>query len=161
MTDLMKFRAIVVTSPLGKLQLVSEADYLIALNWQGTHRHLNNIAHIKPTILMVAADELSQFFNGKRRDFSIPVKPKGSEFQLSVWSELQTVKWGTTCSYGNIAECLGKPTASRAVGGAVGRNPIPILIPCHRIVGTSSMLTGFSGGLQNKRLLLQFEGHHF
>ena len=82
----------------------------------------------------------------------------GSAFQLSVWRELQTIKWGETYSYRDIAKRLGKPTGSRAVGGAVGRNPIPIFIPCHRIVSASGSLTGFSGGLQNKKKLLECEG---
>lgn len=151
--------AIAVASPLGTLQLVSEADYLIGLNWQGAHKELSNTANLKPTILMTAANELSQFFNGQRHDFSVPLKLEGTEFQLSVWRELQTIKWGTSCSYRDIAERLGKPMGSRAVGGAVGANPIPVLIPCHRVIGASGALTGFSGGIQNKRLLLGCEGY--
>lgn len=148
-----------VASPVGTLQLVSEGDYLVELNWQAAHKEVGNIANLKPTILTTAADELSQFFNGLRKNFSVPIKLKGTDFQLSVWSELQRIKWGTTCSYRNIAERLGKPTGSRAVGGAVGVNPIPVIIPCHRIVSASGALTGFSGGLQNKRILLECEGY--
>ena len=147
-----------VASPLGILQLISEADYLVELNWEGAHKALSSTAGSQPTILTTAADELSQFFSGHRHDFSVPVKPRGTAFQLSVWRELQTIKWGVTCSYRDIAKRLGKPTGSRAVGGAVGRNPIPIFIPCHRIVGASGSLTGFSGGLQNKKKLLECEG---
>ncbi|MEC8159349.1 MAG: methylated-DNA--[protein]-cysteine S-methyltransferase [Pseudomonadota bacterium] len=159
MTDLISVSAIAVASPLGTLQLVSEGDYLVELNWQGAHKEVGNIANLKPTILTTAADELSQFFNGLRKNFSVPIKLKGTDWQLSVWSELQRIKWGTTCSYRNIAERLGKPTGSRAVGGAVGVNPIPVIIPCHRIVSASGALTGFSGGLQNKRILLECEGY--
>ena len=146
-------------SPVGNLQLVSEADYLIELNWQGAHKALRITTQSQPAILTTAADELSQFFNTQRHDFSVQVKPKGTAFQLSVWRELQTIKWGLTCSYRDIAKRLGKPTGSRAVGVAVGRNPIPVIIPCHRIVGASGSLTGFSGGLQNKKILLGCEGH--
>ena len=155
----MTAHAIVVASPLGTLQLVSEGDHLIELNWQGGHRALSTSNGPQPPVLTTAADELSQFFNGQRHDFSIPIKPKGTAFQRSVWRELQIIEWGATCSYRDIAERLGKPTGSRAVGGAVGRNPIPIFIPCHRIIGTSGSLTGFSGGLENKKILLGYEGH--
>ena len=155
----MTVHALVMESPVGSLQLVSEAYYLIELNWQGAHKALRITTQSQPAILTTAADELSQFFNTQRHDFSVQVKPKGTAFQLSVWRELQTVKWGATCSYRDIAERLGKPTGLRAVGGAVGRNPIPVIIPCHRIVGASGSLTKFSGGLQNKKILLGCEGH--
>ena len=147
-----------MASPLGILQLISEADYVVELNWEGAHKALSNTTGSQPAILTTAADELSQFFSGHRHDFSVPVKPMGSAFQLSVWRELQTIKWGETYSYRDIAKRLEKPTGSRAVGGAVGRNPIPIFIPCHRIVGANGSLTGFSGGLQNKKKLLECEG---
>ena len=155
----MTVHALAVASPLGILQLISEADHLIELNWEGGHRALSSTTGQQPAILTTAADELLQFLSGHRYDFSVPVKPRGTAFQLSVWRELQTVEWGVTCSYRDIADRLGKPTGSRAVGGAVGRNPIPIFIPCHRIVGASGSLTGFSGGLKNKTRLLQCEGH--
>ena len=154
----MTVHALEVASPLGTLQLISEADYLVELNWYGAHKALSSTTGSQPTILTTAADELSQFFSGHRHDFSVPVKPMGTAFQLSVWRELQTIKWGETYSYRDIAKRLGKPTGSRAVGGAVSRNPIPIFIPCHRIVGANGSLTGFSGGLQNKKKLLECEG---
>ena len=155
----MTVHALTVASPLGTLQLISEADSLIELNWDGAHKTLSSTTRSQPAILTTAADELSQFFSGQRHDFSVPVKPKGTAFQLSVWRELQAIQWGVTCSYRDIAERLGKPSGSRAVGGAVGRNPIPVIIPCHRIIGASGALTGFSGGLQNKKILLGCEGH--
>ena len=154
----MTLHALQVASPLGMLQLISKADFLVELNWEGAHKALSNTTGSQPAILTTAADELSQFFSGHRHDFSVPVKPTGTAFQLSVWRELQTIKWGATYSYRDIAKRLGKPTGSRAVGGAVGRNPIPIFIPCHRIVGANGSLTGFSGGLQNKKKLLECEG---
>ena len=154
----MTVHALEVASPLGILQLISEADYVVELNWEGAHKALSNTTGSQPAILTTAADELLQFFSGHRHDFSVPVKPMGTAFQLSVWRELQTIKWGMTYSYLDIAKRLGKPTGSRAVGGAVGRNPIPIFIPCHRIVSASGSLTGFSGGLQNKKKLLECEG---
>ena len=155
----MTVHALTVASPLGTLQLISEADSLIELNWDGAHKALSSTTRSQPAILTTAADELSQFFSGQRHNFSVPVKPKGTAFQHSVWRELQAIQWGVTCSYRDIAERLGKPSGSRAVGGAVGRNPIPVIIPCHRIIGAGGALTGFSGGLQNKKILLGCEGH--
>jgi methylated-DNA-[protein]-cysteine S-methyltransferase len=157
-TDAVNIHALDVSSPLGVLQLVSDEKHLLELNWQCAHRQLSKSNHTV-AILTAAADELSQFFSGARRNFSVPLQPHGTGFQLSVWSELQKVGWGETCTYREIAERLGKPKGFRAVGGAVGRNPIPIFIPCHRIVGANRALTGFSGGLDNKQILLGCEGH--
>ena len=154
----MNIHALDVSSPLGVLQLVSDEKHLLELNWQCAHRQLSTSNHTV-AILSAAADELSQFFSGARRNFSVPLQPHGTGFQLSVWSELQKVGWGETSTYREIAERLGKPKGFRAVGGAVGRNPIPIFIPCHRIVGANGALTGFSGGLDNKQILLGCEGH--
>jgi methylated-DNA-[protein]-cysteine S-methyltransferase len=153
----MNIHALDVSSPVGILQLVSNEKHLLELNWQCAHRQLSTSNHTV-AILTAAADELSQFFSGARRNFSVPLQPHGTGFQLSVWSELQKVGWGETCTYREIAERLGKPKGFRAVGGAVGRNPIPIFIPCHRIVGANGALTGFSGGLDNKQILLGYEG---
>ena len=154
----MNIHALDVSSPVGILQLVSNEKHLLELNWPCAHRQLSTSNHTV-AILTAAADELSQFFSGARRNFSVPMQPHGTGFQLSVWSELQKVGWGETCTYREIAERLGKPKGFRAVGGAVGRNPIPIFIPCHRIVGANGALTGFSGGLDNKQILLGCEGH--
>ena len=154
----MNIHALDVSSPVGILQLVSNEKHLLELNWQCAHRQLSTSNHTV-AILNAAADELSQYFSGARRNFSVPLQPHGTGFQLSVWSELQKVGWGETCTYREIAERLGKPKGFRAVGGAVGRNPIPIFIPCHRIVGANGALTGFSGGLDNKQILLGCEGH--
>ena len=153
----MNIHALDVSSPVGILQLVSNEKHLLELNWQCAHRQLSTSNHTV-AILTAAADELSQFFSGARRNFSVPLQPHGTGFQLSVWSELQKVGWGETCTYGEIAERLGRPKGFRALGGAVGRNPIPIFIPCHRIVGANGALTGFSGGLDNKQILLGYEG---
>ena len=154
----MNIHTLDVSSPVGIFQLVSNEKHLLELNWQCAHRQLSTSNHTV-AILTAAADELSQFFSGARRNFSVPLQPHGTGFQLSVWSELQKVGWGETCTYREIAERLGKPKGFRAVGGAVGRNPIPIFIPCHRIVGANGALTGFSGGLDNKQILLGCEGH--
>ncbi len=100
---------------------------------------------------------LERYFAGQRPVFDVPMVMSGTPFQLSVWSQLKGIPYGETRSYGDIARRIKKPKAARAVGGAVGRNPIPILIPCHRVIGSSGSLTGFGGGLDAKRILLAIE----
>ena len=104
-----------------------------------------------------ARAQLSDYFAGKRKSFELELKPTGTEFQLQVLEELQKIPYGETCSYRDIAERIGRPKAVRAVGAANGRNPIPIVIPCHRVIGASGDLTGFGGGLPTKEALLRLE----
>lgn len=101
--------------------------------------------------------ELDEYFDGTRRQFSVQLNAQGTDFQQSVWNELQRVGYGDICNYGTIAKNIGRPKASRAVGAANGANPIPIIIPCHRIIGANGKLTGFSGGLAIKQWLLAHE----
>ena len=107
-----------------------------------------------------AARQLTDYFAGSLKTFDLPLKPTGTEFQLAVLDELQKIPYGTTTSYGDIAERIGRPKAVRAVGAANGRNPLPIIIPCHRVVGSSGDLTGFGGGLPTKKALLRLEMEH-
>lgn len=102
-------------------------------------------------------EELDEYFAGSRRQFTARLAPEGTEFQRSVWTALQNIDYASTCSYGDIARQIGKPTASRAVGAANGANPIPIIVPCHRVIGSSGKLTGFGGGLPTKAWLLSHE----
>lgn len=104
-----------------------------------------------------ASRQLEDYFAGKLKEFDLPLKPTGTEFQLAVLDELQKIPYGTTTSYGDIATRIGRPKAVRAVGAANGRNPLPIVIPCHRVVGSSGDLTGFGGGLPTKKALLRLE----
>ena len=104
-----------------------------------------------------ASRQLEDYFAGKLEEFDVPLKPTGTEFQLAVLDELQKIPYGTTTSYGDIATRIGRPKAVRAVGAANGRNPLPIIIPCHRVVGSSGDLTGFGGGLPTKKALLRLE----
>ena len=101
--------------------------------------------------------QLEEYFAGRRRAFDVPVAPVGTTFQQRVWDELQRIEYGHTISYAELAARIGRPTAIRAAGAANGRNPISILIPCHRVIGSSGALTGYSGGLEAKRLLLEIE----
>lgn len=107
---------------------------------------------------MRVADELMEYSEGRRQTFSVPVQPRGTQFELLVWSELQKIPFGETRSYGSIARTLGTSNGARAVGLANGRNPIPLIIPCHRVIGSDGTLTGFGGGLDLKRRLLELEG---
>lgn len=107
-----------------------------------------------------ACRQLTEYFAGKRTAFDVPIKPHGTEFQLRVLDELRKIPYGTTCSYAEIAERIGQPKAMRAVGAANGRNPIPVIIPCHRVIGSSGDLTGFGGGLPAKEALLRLEMEH-
>lgn len=105
-----------------------------------------------------AEAQLQEYFRGDRKLFSLALSPTGTEFQLAVLQALQEIPWGETRSYGEIARHLGRPKAVRAVGAANGRNPLPIIIPCHRVIGADGSLTGFGGGMAAKRWLLQLEG---
>ena len=101
--------------------------------------------------------QLEQYFRGERREFRLPLDLQGTAFELSVWNALSEIPYGTTISYGELARRLGKPGASRAVGAANGRNPVAIIVPCHRVVGSNGSLTGYGGGLPVKRALLDHE----
>lgn len=108
-------------------------------------------------LLHQAREQLQQYFVGQRQTFELPLNPLGTEFQQRVWRALQKIPYGTHCSYQDIAVSLGMPGASRAVGTANGKNPISILVPCHRVIGSSGKLTGYAGGVERKRWLLQLE----
>jgi methylated-DNA-[protein]-cysteine S-methyltransferase len=109
-------------------------------------------------MLARAALQLNEYFAGQRTTFDLPLEAMGSVFEHRVWKALRSIPYGTTTSYGDLAKRLGDPSATRAVGSANGKNPIPIIIPCHRVVGANGDLTGFGGGLDRKRWLLEHEG---
>ncbi len=108
--------------------------------------------------LREAREQLLAYFAGERREFTLPLRPVGTAFQLQVWNTLAEIPFGATWSYGDVARRIGEPTAARAVGAANGRNPLPIVLPCHRVIGSDGSLTGFGGGLPIKRFLLEHEG---
>lgn len=112
----------------------------------------------KPSALSeLAASQLTEYFSGKRKDFDLPLEPQGTEFRKKVWSALTEIPYGETRSYKDIAESIGNPKACRAVGGANNKNPISIIIPCHRVVGADGSLVGYGGGLDKKTMLLDLE----
>lgn len=117
----------------------------------------NNIDLKESSLIKETINQLEEYFSGKRKSFDIPFEPKGTEFQKSVWNELLKIPYGETCSYGEIAKRIGNPKASRAIGMANNRNPISIIIPCHRVIGASGKLVGYGGGLDIKEILLNLE----
>ncbi len=150
----------VIDSPLGEVTLVvDDADALVGLYLAG-QRHLPDPATFgerDDTIAQAAIDQLGEYFAGERTEFDVPLAPRGTAFQRQVWAAMSQIPYGQTASYGQLASDLGRPQASRAVGAAVGRNPISIVLPCHRVVGASGSLVGYAGGVDRKRWLLATE----
>ena len=146
-------------SPIGDLLLVGDADALSGLYMQAGPRPkpIDPAWERDDTAFDDAIDQLDAYFAGERTAFDLPLAPAGTPFQLRVWDELRRIPYGTTTSYGELAARLGQPTASRAVGLANGRNPISVVVPCHRVIGANGSLTGFGGGTERKRLLLDLE----
>jgi len=151
-----------LTTPIGDLLLAGDEQGLSLVGFpEGSMRREPDhdwIYSEKP--FADARAQLTAYFDGTLKDFDLPLQPNGTEFQLQVLDELQKIPYGTTTSYGDIAKRIGRPKAVRAVGAANGRNPIPIIIPCHRVVGSSGDLTGFGGGLPTKEALLRLEMEH-
>ncbi len=146
-------------SPLGELLLVSDGKGLtgVYLPTYRTRPQMNDAWQRDDAFFTGVKDQLDAYFNGRSPTFDIPLSPEGTPFQLEVWKALTEIPFGACWTYGELASRLGKPKASRAVGLAVGRNPISIVIPCHRILGSRGQLTGYSGGLEAKKWLLHHE----
>jgi methylated-DNA-[protein]-cysteine S-methyltransferase len=145
----------VVDSPIDPLLLVADETGLREVAMQ-PHSPPAGARH-DPEALAGAAAQLAEYFAGERLRFDLPLSPAGTAFQLRVWDELRAIPYGRTTTYGQIAVDLGQPTASRAVGLANGRNPLAVIVPCHRVIGRDGSLTGFGGGLDRKRWLLEHE----
>jgi methylated-DNA-[protein]-cysteine S-methyltransferase len=148
-------------SPVGTLKLVASEEGLVAILWENDNPRRVVLGDwrqddLQP-ILAEAERQLKEYFEGKRQGFSLPLDMRGTPFQKSVWEALRAIPFGETRSYGQLAKQLGKPGAMRAVGAASGRNPLSIVVPCHRVIGSSGELTGFAGGLQAKAQLLKIE----
>lgn len=144
-------------TPVGPLTLTAEDGTLTGLTFGSPPAELGGQRRDDEPILAAARRELAEYFAGQRRDFSLPLAPRGTAFQLRVWEALRAIPYGSTVSYGELARRIGEPRASRAVGLANGRNPIAVVVPCHRVVGADGSLTGFGGGLAAKRTLLDLE----
>ena len=144
-----------IDSPIGELLLagdeeglrrVSMSPFSVASDWTRDDEFFGD-----------ACGQLEQYFRGERREFDLPLKLDGNSFELSVWDALREIPYGETTSYGKVARSLGHPDAPRAVGAANGRNPVAIIVPCHRVIGANGSLTGYGGGLERKRFLLDLE----
>lgn len=150
-----------IDSPVGTLTLVASDNGLVAVLWPddapGRVRLAAAEERADHPVLAAAGIQLAEYFAGARRSFDLPLAPSGSAFQRAVWAALAAIPHGETRSYADIARAIGRPTASRAVGAANGRNPLSIVVPCHRVIGTSGKLTGFAGGLAAKQQLLAHE----
>lgn len=143
-------------SMLGSITIGEEEGFITHLGLPGNNSPSNQIWY-ESEVLAEAGYQLWQYLTGERREFDLPLAPQGTDFQMQVWEALQQIPYGETCSYKDIAHKIGRPRAYRAVGQANHHNPIPIFIPCHRVIGNSNGLTGYGGGLDLKVKLLDLE----
>ena len=150
-----------ISSPIGDLLLVGDEDSLHGLYFQygkrGPHAPEEEWESAEKPFREVKR-QLKAYFDGKLKAFDVPLSPRGTEFQLKVWEALRTIPYGKTWSYGELARRIRRPDAQRAVGAANGQNPLPVIVPCHRVIGADGSLTGFGGGLPIKQKLLALEG---
>ena len=151
-----------IDSPLGTIRLAASAQGLFGV-WFDAQADSPDASHWASdpnhAVLQQAARQLNDYFAGQRHQFDLPLDlSTGTPFQQAVWRALLDIPFGQTCSYGKLSAAIGKPLAVRAVGGAIGRNPLSIVVPCHRVIGANGALTGYSGGMQRKVALLKLEG---
>src|ERR1700756_1440986 len=152
----------ILPSPVGPLTLVAEAGQLVALSLEAQRHRPDEDSLGSPgdpgaAPFVAAARQLAGYFAGRLTEFDLPLAPSGTDFQRRVWAALQTIPYGQTWSYAQMAEQIGRASAVRAVGLANGKNPIAVVIPCHRVIGSDGSLTGYGGGLDRKRFLLDLE----
>lgn len=150
-----------IKSPVGQLKLVASEQGLVAILWENDNptriRLRELVADDRHPVLVETERQLKEYFAGKRKTFSLGLDMRGTRFQKDVWEKLLAIPFGETRSYGQLAKQLGNLRATRAVGAANGKNPLSIIVPCHRVIGSSGKLTGFAGGLQTKAKLLSLE----
>lgn len=144
-------------TPIGTLRLVSNGAQLIRIEFENQHSE-DGHREASNAVLVDCAEQLTDYFAGRRQHFDLPLAARGTAFQQSVWNALADIPYGELRSYRDIARSIGNPAAVRAVGAANGRNPLPIVVPCHRVIGSNGSLTGFAGGLEAKTFLLELEG---
>ncbi len=147
-------------SPIGPLLIAGDAQAVTRISFPKDGRAVRPEAEWTESAkgpVGEAIRQLREYFSGRRRDFDLPLAPEGTEFQQSVWRRLQEIPYGATISYGELAKRVGNANASRAVGAANGKNPLPIVVPCHRVIGANGKLVGFGGGLPIKQALLEIE----
>ena len=150
-----------MASPVGKVKLIASPRALVAILWE--RERPNRVKFDTPIydphhpILLEAERQLSEYFAGQRTSFDLPLEPRGTKFQIRVWQALREIPFGQTRTYLDLAKAIGSPKAVRAVGAANGKNPLSIVVPCHRVIGADRSLTGFAGGLETKAALLALE----
>ena len=146
-------------SPIGLITVNGNDDGLLGVWYESHARTLSDfgVQDDEHPILQLTISQLKEYFNGERREFSIPLAANGTEFQNKVWQALTTIPYGETWCYKDLAIAVGNPKASQAVGGANGKNPISIIVPCHRVIGKNGSLTGYAGGVDIKQVLLDLE----
>ena len=164
----------VYNSPIGPLLIAEEGGYIVEISFMEADTRAKFRSDAQPggataknpetmplptesTVITACIAELEAYFAGKLRDFTVPIEPSGTDFRKKVWDALMTIPYGQTVSYKELAQRIGQPSASRAVGGANNHNPISIIVPCHRVIGADGSLTGYGGGLKNKTFLLELE----
>ncbi len=152
-------------SPIGRLAILADSEGITEIRFPNNSKPLSLVEAPTSTkgeaCLGLAIEQLNAYFEGRLKVFDLPLSINGSDFQKQAWVQLQGIAYGSTASYGEIASAMGKPKAARAVGMANNKNPIPIVIPCHRIIASNGSLTGFAGGLDTKAWLLKHEGISF
>lgn len=144
----------IITTPIGSMLAIADDYALTCLDFEDDNLEIENSEH---PILIQLENELGEYFRRERTEFSVPLSPNGTTFQKAVWSTLLKIPYGTTLSYADEAKILGNPKATRAVANANGRNPISILIPCHRVISSNGAIGGYSGGVWRKEFLLSLE----
>jgi methylated-DNA-[protein]-cysteine S-methyltransferase len=163
MNDTLTMYRTTMPSPVGELTLVADDTALRTISWNTDEygRDIDgdvvDVANDEHPMLALATHQLEEYFDGSRTEFDVPLAPEGTPFQQQVWSVLRSIPFGATMTYGEQASLLGDRNRARAVGAANGRNPIPIIVPCHRVVGSNGHLTGFGGGIAAKAWLLDHE----
>jgi len=145
----------VLETPIGLLEVVADHDSVLGVDFTEKFESAN-----PNSITQLVITQLSEYFEGKRKSFDLPLAPRGTQFQQQVWRALLTVDYACACSYSDIAELVKNPKGVRAVGAANGKNPISVIIPCHRVIGKDGSLTGYAGGVDRKQWLLQHEQKH-
>lgn len=157
----MKYNYTVMKSSVGEITLVADNVSLRAIYWLNQKPDRVKFPDLENNgsnhVLKSAVKQLKAYFSGTRREFDIPLRPVGTVFQEEVWLALRSISYGETVSYSDIAKQIGRPKAVRAVGAAIGKNPLSIMIPCHRVIGANGKLIGFAGGLSTKEFLLNLE----
>lgn len=143
-----------IETPVGFLEIITDHDFLLSVSFVGNYQQYPGF---QPVILNETVKQITEYFTGIRKEFNLNMKPAGTDFQIKVWEQVKKVPFGNTFSYLEIAKLTGSKNNTRAVGLANGKNPIPIIIPCHRIIGANGRLTGYAGGLDKKRWLLKHE----